>query len=236
MPKYIRPVDVCVLLLSLAGCTPAAYPPKDPVDKAVLRLAGRMVRDDKDPARPVVALDLDSTFVTDAGLKDLKELAGFKALQTLNLRATYVTDAVLKELADLTALRSLNLSHNRVTDLGLKDLANLERLQALYLGNTYVTDAGLKELANLKRLRFLSFNNMETVTDAKRKEMLAGLRPGETLGLYNAWVTDVGLKELAGLKDLETLDLSNTTVTDAGVATLQKALPRCHILLHEGAN
>ena len=44
--------------------------------------------------------------MTDAGLK---ELAGLKNLQTLDLGGTQVTDAGLKELAGLKSLQSLNL-------------------------------------------------------------------------------------------------------------------------------
>ena len=88
-------------------------------------------------------LDLGGTGVTDAGLK---ELAGFKSLQTLNLRGTQVTDAGLKELAGLKSLQSLDLGFNRVTDAGLKELAGLKSLQELYLYGTRVTDKGVAEL------------------------------------------------------------------------------------------
>jgi internalin A len=42
-------------------------------------------------------------------------------------------------------------------------------------------------------------------------------------------VTDAGLKDLKELKNLTTLYLINTKVTDAGVAELQKTLPKCKI-------
>ncbi len=56
--------------------------------------------------------------MTDAGLK---ELAGLKSLQTLDLRNTQVTDAGLKELAGLKSLQKLDLDSTQVTDAGLKD-------------------------------------------------------------------------------------------------------------------
>ncbi|HEV3080227.1 MAG TPA: hypothetical protein VGY66_10625 [Gemmataceae bacterium] len=58
--------------------------------------------------------------MTDAGLK---ELAGLKNLQTLELAGTAVTDTGLKELAGLKSLQRLNLTYTRVTDKGLKELA-----------------------------------------------------------------------------------------------------------------
>ena len=48
--------------------------------------------------------------MTDAGLK---ELAGLKSLQMLNLDSTKVTDAGLKELAGLKSLQTLNLGAPR---------------------------------------------------------------------------------------------------------------------------
>ena len=56
-------------------------------------------------------------------------------------------------------------------------------------------------------------------------------KPVIVVDLTNTKVTDAGLKELAGLKSLQTLRLSGTAgVTDAGVAELQKALPKCKVL------
>jgi internalin A len=43
-------------------------------------------------------------------------------------------------------------------------------------------------------------------------------------------VTDTSLKELKELKQLTLLNLKRTQVTDAGVAELKKALPKCQIL------
>jgi hypothetical protein len=66
---------------------------------------------------PAFGLDLSSTRLTDAGLK---ELAGLKSLQTLNLYATQVTDGGLKELAGLQNLQTLNLVATQVTDGGAR--------------------------------------------------------------------------------------------------------------------
>ena len=42
-------------------------------------------------------------------------------------------------------------------------------------------------------------------------------------------ITDAGLKELAKLKQLGAHNLISTKTTNAGVAQLQKALPKCNI-------
>jgi hypothetical protein len=94
----------------------------------------------KDGARPestegVIRLDLSSTAVTGAGLK---ELGGLKNLQTLGLSDTKVTGTGLAELAGLKRLKELHLT--AVTDVGLKELAGLKSLQVLKLNNTKETD------------------------------------------------------------------------------------------------
>ena len=72
----------------------------------------------------------DNEEITDAGLK---ELAGLKNLQRLDLSGTKITDAGLKELAGLKSLQTLDLAATQVTDAGLKELAGLKSLQSLNL-------------------------------------------------------------------------------------------------------
>ena len=50
------------------------------------------------------------------------------------------------------------------------------------------------------------------------------------LDLSNTQITDAGLKEVAKMKQLIVLILDDTKVTKAGVAQLQKALPKCKII------
>jgi hypothetical protein len=76
--------------------------------QAIEKLGGTITRDDKQPGRPVVAVDLSgsrNSVVTDAELKDLEEL---EQLQTLHLSWTQVTDAGLKNLEELEQLQTLH--------------------------------------------------------------------------------------------------------------------------------
>jgi hypothetical protein len=66
-----------------------------------------------------------------------------------------------------------------------------------------VTDAGLRELRALKQLR--------------------------TLSLDTPKATSAALKGLAALKQLRTLSIGYTTVTDADLGWLRRALPGCEI-------
>ena len=213
MSQRLLAVSAGVLLLAAAPL--CADDAEDQAVKAVEKLGGQVVRDDDDPAKPVIKVSLRKTGVTDVGLK---ELAGLKGLQTVLLDDTGVTDAGLKELAGLKGLQTLGLNVTQITDAGLKQLAGLKGLQALHLGGTGVTDAGLKELAGLKGLRTLSLGDTK-VTDAGLKE-LGGLQGLSELYLYKTTVTDAGLRELAGLKRLRLLDIRGTQVTDAGLNEL----------------
>ena len=49
------------------------------------------------------------------------------------------------------------------------------------------------------------------------------------LDLGGTKITDAGLKEVAEMKQLAILRLKNNKLTNAGVAHLQKALPKCKI-------
>jgi len=87
--------------------------------KMIEKLGGRVKVDTKRPGKPVVGVDLDRTKVTDADLKELKELKSW---------------------------RKLDLTNTKVTDAGVKELKVLKSLEVLFLTGTKVTDAGVKEL------------------------------------------------------------------------------------------
>ncbi len=177
----------------------------------------------KDRERPqsaddVVSLNLNSTNVTDAGLK---ELAVFENLNSLYLYDVGVTDAGLRELASCKNLTSLVLRGTKVTDTGLKQLAPLRNLNHLALPD--VTDATLQEL------RFIGL--LHALSDAHAKDHERPKSADEVISLSLGYkVTDAGLKELVGLKNLVSLDLRDTSVTAAGVAELRKMLPKCEIV------
>jgi hypothetical protein len=92
---------------------------EDAAVKFIENLGGRIIREEKDPNKPIVRVSLALTKVTDAGLN---ELAGLKQLQRLYLGGTRVTDAGLKHLAGLKQLQELSVGGTRVTDAGKGDL------------------------------------------------------------------------------------------------------------------
>jgi hypothetical protein len=161
----------------LSGCSVQSSPPPiEPAAKLVEDLGGTITRDDKQPGKPVIGVNLSGhgphREVTDADLKELKQ---FKQLTTLNLHDRgNVTDDGIKELAELKQLTLLDLGNTKLTDAGLKELKDLKQLTTLDLMNTQVTDAGLKVLKELKQLTTLYLRNTK-VTDAGVKELKEAL-------------------------------------------------------------
>jgi len=171
MTNRLHVLAGCVLLLAAAPLL--ADEAEDQAVKAVEKLGGKVKRDDKDPAKPVVGVGLSGAKVTDAGLK---ELSALKELKELDLHACPgVTDAGLKNLVGLKELKTLYVGGTKVTDAGLKNLATLKGLQMLELDGTGVTDAGLKDLATLKDLRELRLADCKGVTDAGVAELQKAL-------------------------------------------------------------
>src|SRR5262245_3096712 len=70
--------------------------------QALEQLGARITRGSSAQGKPIIAVDLHSTDLTDARLKHLR---GLKSLQTLILSFTDVTDAGLKELKEFKELR-----------------------------------------------------------------------------------------------------------------------------------
>jgi hypothetical protein len=171
-------------------------------------------------------LDVFGTGVTDRGLK---ELAGLPRLFSLNLGKTGVTDAGIRSLAGLAELQWLDLSYTDVTDEGLKGLARCRRLTNLNLQSArFVTNAGMKELAGLPQLKHLMLAWTE-ITDAGLKEVARCPRLTH-LTLTETEVTDAGLRELTSCAHLMLLNLGGARkVTAAGVAELEKALPKLKV-------
>jgi hypothetical protein len=98
----------------------------------------------------------------------------------------------------------LMLNSKNITDDDLAMFETAPTTRGLYLFNNQISDGGLVHLKDLKLLDFL---------DLRR----------------NAGITDAGLVHLEGLTKLENLYLMGTSVTPAGVAKLQRKLPKTKI-------
>src|SRR5262245_21350455 len=91
----------------LAVLAPRAAADAAKAEAALVKLGGRVIRDDKAADKPVVRVQLADTKATDA---DLAHLKAFPKLAELTLSGTNITDAGLKHLAELKNLASLSLA------------------------------------------------------------------------------------------------------------------------------
>jgi hypothetical protein len=90
------------------------------------------------------SLSIPHSTRTDLGLKHY--LAAVEPPTRLRLHRWNVSDAGLKELAGLRNLQRLDLWGTQVTDAGVEHLKGLTKLQVLQLDRTQVTDEGVKRL------------------------------------------------------------------------------------------
>src|SRR5262249_24992021 len=100
----------CAVMVAMA-LPGGAYADESSAVAALRKLNATIDRDEKQPGNPVVRVILMGPQVTDAGLKDLKEL---KNLQVLFLAGSPVTDTGLKGLKELKGLRMLTLWGSQV--------------------------------------------------------------------------------------------------------------------------
>jgi RNA polymerase sigma factor (sigma-70 family) len=220
----------------------AERPPAEQKAIADLQAAGgRIILDKTQPGEPVVGVYLLAHDVKEEHLSRLKE---FKSLKTLVLPG--LTDAALKELRELKGLERLRARSSNIegalTNLGeltalreldldgfhesaLKDLRGLKHLRVLKLSPWRPTGDGLKELKGLKELRRLELAFVFGRPDGERN-VEAGLKelcelPRLEELVLEACVDDAGLGQAAKIKSLRALRLANSKVTDAGLAELK---------------
>jgi WD40 repeat protein/serine/threonine protein kinase len=172
----------------------------------------------------LTSLYLSSKKVSDSGLVDLKVLT---TLESLGLEGTSVTDTGLKELKGLANLRHLSLVRTQVSDAGLEELKAFPKLLSFDLNDTKVSDSGLIHLKALPQLDHLTLTSTR-VSDAGLKE-LKMLPKLSSLDLLNTPLTDAGLNDLRAMTNLRSLVLTKTKITSEGIAALVKALPQCRI-------
>lgn len=112
-------------------------------------------------------VDLNGQHVTDQELETLKAL---KSVEILNLQSSYLTDAGTVHLAELKNLRELDLHDSQYfTDKGLESLQGLTRLSKLELSKTRVTSEAVDRLASMKSLSQLHLNNTSISAEAGKK-------------------------------------------------------------------
>ncbi len=103
------------LMVVLAAAAVRADEPD--VVRRVEALHGSVTHDDKQPGRPIIAVNLEWEIPPSAD--DIKALATLKGLRRLTIGNRRVPSDALKELEELAGLRELYLTGGPVTDAEL---------------------------------------------------------------------------------------------------------------------
>lgn len=109
----------------------------------IRKLGGKLVVDSKNPDKPIIAVNLQKTKVTDDQLVKLKL---FTHLKHLCLYHTQITDKGLIHLKELKNLNTLIIDKTSISDAGLLHLMGFINLKQINLRDTKVTPAGVKKL------------------------------------------------------------------------------------------
>jgi internalin A len=194
------------ILICLAGCLNAAPDWVEPLGGSVT----------KDAHGVVTGVNLRGSWVTDT---DLRKLAEYPALTTIDLSLTHITDEGLAELKNLKNVTDLNLFYAEyVTDQGVAAIKDWKKLKRLNLHGTKCSDTALEHIAGITSLESLDVGStLMTDVGLERLTMLANLKEltmgGNELG-------DAGLQALRQLPSLTYLDLSGRQGTDKNVWTI----------------
>jgi Leucine-rich repeat (LRR) protein len=246
--KTARPKAVLEWTSPVAAGEPKTVLPPVPVDKLrsadpnalVKKYEGSIKTDDEEPGKPVIAVGLAGSAVTD---EELANLRGLKSLQTLDLTGCKnVSDAGLAYLTTLLELRTLRLRGTGVTGDGLAHLKGLSALTTLELPSAGMTLKQLAPVGALKSLEHLSITpppehdaylafmsgfprlkeiNLKDISPTPRRLATVGKLTGlERLDLESDHVDDRGLSYLKGLTNLKELRLSSELASDAGLQHL----------------
>ncbi|MGD9680936.1 MAG: protein kinase [Candidatus Obscuribacterales bacterium] len=166
---------------------------------------------------PVEVLDLTSSFIKPAGLKEIGKMG---SLRLLFLKGVKGMEGGCRYLSELPALTALSLKTSCATNDDVLSLKGCRALTVLDLqGCRHITGDGFSALSAIPGLERLMLSN----SGFRRSNMkeLAGMKRLEALRLASLSLQDRDIEPLLGLK-LRTLDLSGNS--DLTVEGLEKLL------------
>lgn len=191
----------------------------------------------------ITNMDLNSSPVTDEGIKNLAKLqnlasinfastkiteVGFAVtqelpnLRVLNLTNCNVSAGMVETLGKLENLEELSLERTQIGDTALAGLENLVNLKSLNLTGTQISDNGFKHLDKLKALEILNVSHTgvrgQGLQFVKRKKGETGFR---VMNASHSQFGQAGLQFLRTVETLEELDVSQAEVTDRALLGLR---------------
>jgi Leucine-rich repeat (LRR) protein len=161
--------------------------------------------------------DLSGSWVAD---EDLRQLATNKAIRSLDLSHTHLSDRALLYLRPASQLESLDFGFSeQLADEGLAYIKDWRKLRRINLHGTKVTDTTAGYLSNMPELRFVDVG-FARITDSGLS-FLMRLRNLESLVLGGNRLTSTGLQALRAFRNLRALDLGGKQRTDSGLWSVQ---------------
>jgi internalin A len=201
---------VALALLIAARISPAAGWKEADLIQWIADQGGHSAQDE---SGHVVAVDLTSTWITDA---DLARIGSLPNLRKLDLAHTKISDVGLEHLAKLTAVTDLSLYYAEyVTEDGIARLRGWSRLERLNLRGTKVTSKVFDHLAHLTALRSLDL--AYTQIDDEGFEELPALTKLEELAIGGNRLTGACLPLLKAVPSLRKLDVGGMQRVDSGL-------------------
>lgn len=171
----------------------------------------------------------------------IRELIGdeyFTSICDVSAQWSRLTDSHLAAFAALPKLRSFTTNHEHVgTLVGTFAIGPGEaRGKGHYVDGSYerftddqlVTDEGLTHLARCRSLEHLVLFSTD-ISDAGIAS-LAGLPNLRLLMIDSPRISDGAVKHFAGMRSLRKLYVHATSITAAGMARLESALPNCEVI------
>ncbi len=165
--------------------------------------------------------------------RDLRPLAALRPSSLWGLSLDYsIDDNALGHVVGLGGLRRLYLAYNNtITDAGLARLAALPLLADVSLSSASLTDADLVHLRRLTRLRSLYLHGPRVSVAALARACRALELEELSIDLREP-LSDADVPALCALPtSLRHLDAACRGLSEAGVARIEAALPRCDLEL-----
>lgn len=194
---------------------------RDPAIVTLEQAGAAVIEDKKDPAHPVLIVDLTRRGTSD---ETLAHLAGLKGtLHVVARENPRITDAGMVRLENLDTIVKLDLSKTTISDDGLVHVAKLPRLEDLDLTKTRITDAGLDHLKKLPRLRRLVLDDTGITNAAVPK--LRAMKELEELHVNGVMIDDGASRGFILFPKLRRLAILSTDISEREQEYLMRHLP-----------
>jgi len=144
--------------------------------------------------RPLVALELQHTSISDAGIRRLLQRIDPDDLRSLWVGGTALGAASLPGIGSLTRLEQLDLRDVPVEDAGLRELAGLRHLRDLSLARTSIGPDSIEVLAGFQSLQTLDLSG--TALDATALARLQELLPDcDVVQGHESWLVAGAMRQ-----------------------------------------